>query len=116
MLRPVFGPTASVNVTARWMTVSPGVGTTDLPENFAPDRPFLATSAASASSSSTCWRCSMRIEPVSESSIVRPIVYPLPRSAASSSLVTKTFRTIPSSSTRLYSAASYSETTLSTAA
>ena len=35
MLRPVFGPTASVKVTARWMTVSPGVGTTDLPWNFA---------------------------------------------------------------------------------
>ena len=73
MVRAVFGPTTSVKVTARWMTVSPGVGTTDLPWNFAPLRPFWAISAARFSVSIVAWRSAMRWTPVLESSIVAPM-------------------------------------------
>ena len=55
------------------MTVSPGVGTTDLPSNFGPLRPFSAIVLASALGVDGRLALLHADEPVLESSIVRPM-------------------------------------------
>jgi hypothetical protein len=97
-----------VNVFARWITVSPGTDTTDLPSSLAPlVTPLLAISRARPSAARVASRSAAAPARVVASSTVRPILKPFACSAARSAAVVSMLSEMePSSSTCLYSTTS----------